>query len=297
MEIDNDNSSQASSSTEYDNVLLTNDPYEIPLPKFEQVKNIIYNNKSDETNELGPVIRYVSDISIGSLVSRLLENIKNIPGPAIYHLDATYKINNNRFRVFVFGRSDYQGQFHLMFIAISGHETESDFTKLYENIIKLYELIGYEFKPEFIMQYGCIASFNATCNGLPYFQGSPYQRGYGLGGIFRKIFSWIMPIVREHAMPVAKSVVKEKSATDVVQDTIQGNNLLDSAKYRFGESVKLIKSQLGLQDGEGLYLKPGLISSECIKSELDLFLTPSTNTSIVNGGWFEINPTSSLSPG
>ena len=38
-------------------------------------------------------------------------------------------------------------------------------------------------------------------------------------------------------------------------------------------------------------------SSECIKSELDLFLTPSTNTSIVNGGWFEINPTSSLSPG
>lgn len=101
---------------------------------------------------------------------------------------------------------------------------------------------------------------NQAGNGLPYFQGSPYQRGYGLGGIFRKIFSWIMPIVREHAMPVAKSVGKEilKSATDVVQDTIQGNNLLDSAKNRFGESVKSIKSQLGLQDGEGLYLKPGL---------------------------------------
>ncbi|CAF1095805.1 unnamed protein product [Brachionus calyciflorus] len=38
-------------------------------------------------------------------------------------------------------------------------------------------------------------------------------------------------------------------------------------------------------------------SNECIKSELDLFLTPSTNTSIVSGGWFEINPTSSLSYG
>lgn len=101
---------------------------------------------------------------------------------------------------------------------------------------------------------------NQAGNGLPYFQGSPYQRGYVLGGIFRKIFSWIMPIVREHVMPVAKSVGKEilKSATDVVQDTIQGNNLLDSAKNRFGESVKSIKSQLGLQDGEGLYLKPGL---------------------------------------
>ncbi|CAF0717609.1 unnamed protein product [Brachionus calyciflorus] len=37
-------------------------------------------------------------------------------------------------------------------------------------------------------------------------------------------------------------------------------------------------------------------SSECIKSELDLFLTSSTNKSIVNCGWFEINPPSSLSP-
>ena len=38
-------------------------------------------------------------------------------------------------------------------------------------------------------------------------------------------------------------------------------------------------------------------SNECIKSELDLFMTPATNTSIVNGGWFEINPTSSVSIG
>ena len=38
-------------------------------------------------------------------------------------------------------------------------------------------------------------------------------------------------------------------------------------------------------------------SNECVKSELDLFMTPSTNTSIVSGGWFEINPTSSLSIG
>ena len=38
-------------------------------------------------------------------------------------------------------------------------------------------------------------------------------------------------------------------------------------------------------------------SNECAKSELDLFMTPSTNTSIVSGGWFEINPTSSLSVG
>ncbi|CAF1037497.1 unnamed protein product [Brachionus calyciflorus] len=41
-------------------------------------------------------------------------------------------------------------------------------------------------------------------------------------------------------------------------------------------------------------------SNECAKSELDLFMTPSTNTSntsIVSGGWFENNPTSSVSVG
>ncbi|CAF1060543.1 unnamed protein product [Brachionus calyciflorus] len=37
--------------------------------------------------------------------------------------------------------------------------------------------------------------------------------------------------------------------------------------------------------------------NKCAKSELDLFMTPSTNTSKVSGGWFEINPTSSLSVG
>ncbi|CAF0866853.1 unnamed protein product [Brachionus calyciflorus] len=159
MEIDNDNSSQASSSTEYDNVLLTNDPYKyetffnnvntkykfaITHAGYEAIfkkcienfdghlmlvetkkcasnrchlnDNINYFGECPfkyriyfyETNELGPVIRNVADISVGSLVE-----------------------------------SVYQGQFHLMFIAISSHETESDFTKLY----KLYELIGYEFKP------------------------------------------------------------------------------------------------------------------------------------------------------
>lgn len=38
-------------------------------------------------------------------------------------------------------------------------------------------------------------------------------------------------------------------------------------------------------------------SKDSLKSELDLFLTPPTNTSILNGGWTELNPTSSISTG
>ena len=95
-------------------------------------------------------------------------------------------------------------------------------------------------------------------NGLPYFVGIPYQKGYGLGGIFRNIFKWIMPIVREHALPVAKSVGKEllRTATNVAQDTLNGEEFGQSTKRRLKESFKNISSKM--HQGEGLKLKPGL---------------------------------------
>lgn len=34
-----------------------------------------------------------------------------------------------------------------------------------------------------------------------FYKGSPYQRGYGLGGTFRRFFSWLVPIFKEHALP------------------------------------------------------------------------------------------------
>ena len=99
---------------------------------------------------------------------------------------------------------------------------------------------------------------NQAGNGLPYFVGSPYQKGYGLGGIFRNIFKWIMPIVREHALPVAKSVGKEllRTATNVAQDTLNGEEFGQSTKKRLKESFKNISSKM--HQGEGLKLKPGL---------------------------------------
>jgi hypothetical protein len=115
-----------------------------------------------------------------------------------------------------------------------------------------------DFKNYYLQQAG---------NGLPYYQGSPYQRGYGLGGVFRNIFKWIMPIVKEHALPVAKSVGKEllRTATNVAQDTLSGEDLKHSAKKRLKESFKNISENL--HQGEGLILKPGLtINSKKRKS-------------------------------
>ena len=41
----------------------------------------------------------------------------------IFHLDCTYKINNNRLPVIAFGQSDMNGQFHLVCLGVYSHET------------------------------------------------------------------------------------------------------------------------------------------------------------------------------
>ncbi|CAF0802710.1 unnamed protein product [Brachionus calyciflorus] len=120
-----------------------------------------------------------------------------------------------------------------------------------------------------------------------YDQSSPYQRGYGLGGIFRNIFRWVMPLVREHAFPIAKSVGKElfRTASNVAQDALNGNDPKESVIQRLKESIKNISDKF--HQGEGLILKPGLSinrrkrKSVSKKKSKKLFLTPSTNTSIV----------------
>ncbi|CAF1087029.1 unnamed protein product [Brachionus calyciflorus] len=145
-----------------------------------------------------------------------------------------------------------------------------------------------------------------------------------------RIFKYIMPILRENAIPAVKTVGKEllKSAANLVNDSLSGEDLKSSAKKRLqtSESIKKISDRFIPHEGEGLALRPDMTinsrkrkfkerkkikkefytflirenetfyrSNECAKSELDLFMTPSTNTSLVSGGWFEINPTSSLS--
>ena len=69
-----------------------------------------------------------------------------------------------------------------------------------------------------------------------------------------------MPIVREHALPVVKNVGKEilKTAANVATDSINGQNIKQSAKKRFSETISNLSNQMGIHEGEGLILKPGL---------------------------------------
>ncbi len=42
-----------------------------------------------------------------------------------------------------------------------------------------------------------------------YFRGSVYQKGYGLGGSFKRFFKWIIPIFKQHALPKIEIGLKQ----------------------------------------------------------------------------------------
>ena len=69
-----------------------------------------------------------------------------------------------------------------------------------------------------------------------YYSGPYYQRGYGLGGMFRKFFNWIVPLVRTHALPAMKTGAKElgkvalESVSDVAKDALAGRDVRESVK-------------------------------------------------------------------
>ena len=79
------------------------------------------------------------------------------------------------------------------------------------------------------------------------YKGAVYQRGYGLGGAFRKFFSWIMPIVKKHALPAlesgAKVLGKEavSAVGEIAKDVLAGKNLKNSVHERGSMAIDNIK--------------------------------------------------------
>ena len=82
-----------------------------------------------------------------------------------------------------------------------------------------------------------------------FYRGSPNQRGYGLGGSFRRFFSWIVPIFKTHALPVIKSGLKEvgktaiSTAADVAKDLTNGRELRETLVERVNNAVDEIKNK------------------------------------------------------
>jgi hypothetical protein len=65
------------------------------------------------------------------------------------------------------------------------------------------------------------------------YRGARFQRGYGIGGIFKR---YAIPLFKQGAKVVGKRALQ--AATEVGQDVLRGKNVRESAKTHGGELVK-----------------------------------------------------------
>ena len=96
-------------------------------------------------------------------------------------------------------------------------------------------------------------------NSYNIYQGKMYQKGYGLGGVFRKFFKWIKPIFKKHALPLLKesgrTLGKEalSSITDISQGLIRGENVDDIITSTTSKAIDNIKGKVEKKlDGNGI---------------------------------------------
>jgi hypothetical protein len=95
----------------------------------------------------------------------LLKNINiNNDSFRIFHIDSTYKLINNRFNLIVFGRSDVNGQFHLIACSIISSETTESYKKFYR-LIFIILLINF-FIGCLIYFYLFLSDLIELCNNL-----------------------------------------------------------------------------------------------------------------------------------
>jgi len=105
---------------------------------------------------------------------------------------------------------------------------------------------------------------NHYCSGVyePYFKGSLYQRGYGLGNQFRKFFNWIVPLFKRHAVPTIEKGLKKlgeesiNSMSNIAKDVISGKDLKTSAQENINKSLSNIKQSVeDTLEGKGIKRK------------------------------------------
>ena len=93
-----------------------------------------------------------------------------------------------------------------------------------------------------------------------FYRGSNYQQGYGLGGyaiqhgsglggMFRKFASWVVPLLKKHALPTlqssAKAIGREAldSVANVAKDIISGRDIKESVNQRLNTAIETLKEK------------------------------------------------------
>lgn len=132
-----------------------------------------------------------------------------------------------------------------------------------------------------------LAYYRAQAGGnYNYFHGSRFQEGYGglggfnvqqgsgLGGMFRKFASWIIPIVKKYAVPTLKSganaIGREalESASNVAKDLLSGVDAQESLKNRLSKSVENLKERAEKTlEGRGIKRKKNFKNDIILKKQ------------------------------
>ena len=74
------------------------------------------------------------------------------------------------------------------------------------------------------------------CRNITGYRGTRFQRGYGLGGLFRSLARYAIPPFKQGAKVVGKRALQ--AATEVGLDVLEGKKVSRSIKSRRGEAVK-----------------------------------------------------------
>ena len=85
--------------------------------------------------------------------------------------------------------------------------------------------------------------------GMPVFRGSPWQVGYGLGGLFRSLARRAMPLIKTGAKALGNIALK--SGTDFVGDVLAGRNVKEAAKARTVEAANVAKRNEQIDGSNG----------------------------------------------
>ncbi|GFT83962.1 uncharacterized protein F54H12.2 [Trichonephila clavipes] len=84
-------------------------------------------------------------------------------------------------------------------------------------------------------------------NGLSYYQGQSFQKGYGIGGWFKRLFHSALPFLSLGAKSVGKEVLR--TGAQIANDLLEGRNLQESAEERAKETGrKLAKKAIKKAD-------------------------------------------------
>ncbi|GFU79813.1 uncharacterized protein F54H12.2 [Trichonephila clavipes] len=131
-------------------------------------------------------------------------------------------------------------------------------------------------------------------SGLTHYKGINFQKGYGIGGIFRRLFRAALPFLVKGGKTIGKEVLMTGSR--VASDVLSRENFKEAVKTRSRESGKKLAQKAidRVQSMVGKRQYKRKHSPGCVKSELELFNLPGTQTVIQDGQWKQFHPLSDV---